>query len=654
VPQNERMEQPSSVRFSGSSPRIAYHSNDSITGSLEDKEIMLDQVTVNSLVLETLLVIRTLVENEQDPPPSLIKLHAVADHGEGWLQLVQSLVEVIPLSDPLGPAVMTLLLDDCPLPTKDTAVRCLDLIDKLDKLEPAGDKVDNNEAITKHRNLAIVLGCIAEKLAGPRSVALLTDKTLDYLIGNLAPDKPPPVTLFSLIAIEKFTQTSENKVTIMKRLNCYPREDHPLMKLEECLNSSNYVSRQVGFCSQWCLDNLFPMEHRHYTYQVIDTSDINMMLNSNDVSEYLKIGPNGLEARCDASSFESVRCTFSVNTGCWYYEVLIITSGVMQIGWATKQSKFLNHEGYGIGDDEYSQAYDGCRQLMWFNASCECQNELPRWKEGDIVGCFIDIDNQSIVFSLNGAQLKPFNQVFQNTSSGFFPAASFMSFQQCEFNFGWKPFRFPPEMSFQSFNEVSQLAPEDKQILPRPIKLAALKRLSVKENACTLCFDNLASIQLLPCNHKGFCDACSALLEVCPMCRSSIESIQNLLPSHSKDSLHLSSQSKPLPPQNNAPGKQNNQTRDTICQSNPLQMSLSHPTNLSGSPNHQTHLLSASSQPTQVSSNLSQSSPEPSQPIQPVNTPSKPCQLGVHPSNPKSTQSVSTHDQIQSEISKLS
>ena len=45
--------------------------------------------TVNSLVLETLLVIRTLVENEQDPPPSLTKLHAVADHEEGWLQLVQ-------------------------------------------------------------------------------------------------------------------------------------------------------------------------------------------------------------------------------------------------------------------------------------------------------------------------------------------------------------------------------------------------------------------------------------------------------------------------------------------------------------------------------------------------------------------------------------
>ena len=49
------------------------------------------------------------------------------------------------------------------------------------------------------------------------------------------------------------------------------------------------------------------------------------------------------QARCDASSFESVRCTFQVDEGVWYYEATIITAGVMQIGWATKDSKFLNH-----------------------------------------------------------------------------------------------------------------------------------------------------------------------------------------------------------------------------------------------------------------------------------------------------------------------
>lgn len=49
------------------------------------------------------------------------------------------------------------------------------------------------------------------------------------------------------------------------------------------------------------------------------------------------------QARCDALSFESVRCTFQVDVGVWYYEVTIITPGVMQIGWATNACAFLNH-----------------------------------------------------------------------------------------------------------------------------------------------------------------------------------------------------------------------------------------------------------------------------------------------------------------------
>ena len=80
----------------------------------------------------------------------------------------------------------------------------------------------------------------------------------------------------------------------------------PLEILESSfLESEGFVSRQVGFCLQWCLDNMFPVPERKFTYTVIDNTQINMMLNSNDVSEYLKIGPNGLGARCDASSFES-------------------------------------------------------------------------------------------------------------------------------------------------------------------------------------------------------------------------------------------------------------------------------------------------------------------------------------------------------------
>jgi hypothetical protein len=70
-----------------------------------------------------------------------------------------------------------------------------------------------------------------------------------------------------------------------------------------------------------------------------------------------------------------------VSDGVFYYEATLITSGVMQIGWATKDSKFLNHEGYGIGDDEFSIAYDGCRQLIWYNAS-SFSHQHQCWKQG--------------------------------------------------------------------------------------------------------------------------------------------------------------------------------------------------------------------------------------------------------------------------------
>ncbi len=36
---------------------------------------------------------------------------------------------------------------------------------------------------------------------------------------------------------------------------------------------------------------------RQFTYEKVNLSNINAMLNSNDVSEYLKISPTGLEVR---------------------------------------------------------------------------------------------------------------------------------------------------------------------------------------------------------------------------------------------------------------------------------------------------------------------------------------------------------------------
>ena len=77
---------------------------------------------------------------------------------------------------------------------------------------------------------------------------------------------PTAVILFSIIALEKFAQTSENKLTIQKRLQ-YELEtsgdavdktavNNHLLDLEKLVDNEDYLQRQVGFCAQWCLDNI--------------------------------------------------------------------------------------------------------------------------------------------------------------------------------------------------------------------------------------------------------------------------------------------------------------------------------------------------------------------------------------------------------------
>lgn len=228
------------------------------------------------------------------------------------------------------------------------------------------------------------------------------------------------------------------------------------------------------------------------------------MLNHEDVSEYLKIGPDGLEARCDVSSFESVRCTFEVMDGVWYYEATVLTSGVMQIGLATKRSRFLNHEGYGIGDDASSVAYDGCRQLVWYNAKSH-KHEHENWQPGDVIGVLLNIPEGEVVFYLNGTPLKePETEFLSNRqpSEGVFAAASFMSFQQCRFNFGASRFKYNPGKKFRCFNDFGKLSTEQRTIVPRRLRLELLEKEHIPEDYCTICFAAPGSTTLLPCNHE--------------------------------------------------------------------------------------------------------------------------------------------------------
>ena len=88
------------------------------------------------------------------------------------------------------------------------------------------------------------------------------------------------------------------------------------------------------------------------------------MLNTLDATRHWKISEDGLSIRNDGSTLESIRATKSVSQGKWYYEVTLVTAGIMQLGWATIHSQFSPEDGTGIGDDIvsfvfYSYVHDG-------------------------------------------------------------------------------------------------------------------------------------------------------------------------------------------------------------------------------------------------------------------------------------------------------
>lgn len=52
----------------------------------------------------------------------MAQLHDITDQPAGWVQLVKSMIRVVPIDHPMGPSVIMLLLDDSPLPSKDSVL----------------------------------------------------------------------------------------------------------------------------------------------------------------------------------------------------------------------------------------------------------------------------------------------------------------------------------------------------------------------------------------------------------------------------------------------------------------------------------------------------------------------------------------------------
>jgi hypothetical protein len=191
--------------------------------------------------------------------------------------------------------------------------------------------------------------------------------------------------------------------------------------------------------------------------------------------------------------------------------------------------------GHGVGDDLFSIAIDGYRNCVWLDGA-HPYNSPVKWKPGDIVGVYLDVDKRWICFFLNGVEMgdtMAISEFFFTECGAISPACSLSSLEHVRLNFGAEPFRFFPDClqasTVRKFNdgltkeEIVDLESLRKDLIVyRTSSTMAHSESNQRISSCEICFGNEAKLKLLPCNHEGFCFTCASKMKNCPLCRASI------------------------------------------------------------------------------------------------------------------------------------
>jgi len=128
-----------------------------------------------------------------------------------------------------------------------------------------------------------------------------------------------------------------------------------------------------------------------------------------------------------------------LTSGCWYYEVTMLTDNCMQIGWIDAAYTGNAKSGDGVGDDCHSWSFDGYRQLAWHSKSHVWGQ---KWKVGDVISAAIDMDSGEMWFGLNGDYENGMGCMVRGLRrnetyvEGLCPAASLNRTERLQFNFG--------------------------------------------------------------------------------------------------------------------------------------------------------------------------------------------------------------------------
>uniref|UniRef100_A0A3B4Y787 Ryanodine receptor 2 n=1 Tax=Seriola lalandi dorsalis TaxID=1841481 RepID=A0A3B4Y787_SERLL len=126
--------------------------------------------------------------------------------------------------------------------------------------------------------------------------------------------------------------------------------------------------------------------------------------------------------------------TYCVNAGKWYFELEVLTAGEMRVGWA-RPGCLPDQE---LGSDDQAFVFDGFKVQRWHQGN---EHFGRAWQTGDVVGCMVDLNEHTMMFTLNGEVLlddSGSELTFKDfeAGEGFIPVCSLGVCQVGRMNFG--------------------------------------------------------------------------------------------------------------------------------------------------------------------------------------------------------------------------
>jgi len=191
----------------------------------------------------------------------------------------------------------------------------------------------------------------------------------------------------------------------------------------------------------------------------------------------LKVSVDGLEVRNDSWSIETIYINVCILRGKWYHEVTLYSSGNIRIGFAARKFNSQKVRVTTLGEDENSYAIDGFKCHKWHKKRHVAYGK--KWVTEDTIGCYLDLDERTIRFTLNGKDLGvAFNlknttpqksssstqgneKIDEEDTQGVYPGVSLDRSQHVVFNFGHTPFKFepPPNLGFKPLSSIRSKPP---------------------------------------------------------------------------------------------------------------------------------------------------------------------------------------------------